>query len=310
MTHAPIILATKPFTGTPGPLAVAQWLAVREGRPLRLVCVLDPFEEAGIYKGSLRVPRYVEEECEWIAKRIDSALHESPYARLDTQVEVVDGSVPGTLERLAHEEHASLLVMGSGHRGGINGPLAQQVLRTARIPLLIVPADATARPLMRAVAAIDFTAPSIRAAAEVLPLLASDGRLTLCHVRPPSGGVDSEPRSTDAYLTACAEAFGSLIRALPLQPGISVDTIVLEGDVAACIDNFATMHRADILACGRRAPDAPQAQLLGSVSAGIVRQARIPVLVSPDMSASKHVAFEWAATAMAGAGHASNTTAG
>src|SRR4051812_14306425 len=178
MTQAPFMLATKPFTGTPGPLAVAQWLAVREGRPLRLICVMDPFESMS-GDPVILPPRYVEEDREWIAKRIDLALHQSPYALLETQVEVVDGSVPGTLERLAHEENGSLLVMGRGREGGLGGALAQQVLRAARVPLLIVPSESTARPLKRAIVAIDFKASSARAAAQVLPLMASESQVTL-----------------------------------------------------------------------------------------------------------------------------------
>ena len=295
MTNAAIILATKPFTGTPGPLAVAQWLAVREGRPLRLVCLLDPSEGGGEESGVVLPPRYVEEDRDWIAKRIDVALHQSPYARLETHVEVVDGSVPGTLERLAHEDNGSLLVMGSGRGGGLRGPLAQRVLRTARLPLLIVPSEASAHPLRRAIVAIDFTDTSARAAVHVLPLMASEGRLTLCHVRPRRQEMDRNAPSLPAYAAQCAGAFGRIVRSLPLAPGVSVDTIVLEGDVAATIAKLVVDRRADILVCGRRSPGASNARLLGSVSSRLVRQARIPVLVAPDVSHHEHAVPEWGA---------------
>lgn len=281
MTQAPVILAMKPFTGTPGPLAVAQWLAVREARPLRLICVMDPFEGSAD-ESVILPPRYVEEDRDWIAQRINRALHQSPYALLETQVEVVDGSVPGTLERLAHEDSGALLVMGRGREGGLRGPLAQQVLRTARIPLLIVPSDVEARPLKRAIVAIDFTDSSIRAASHVLPLMARDGRVTLCHVRPHPDATGSSSDSTETYNAQCAAAFGRIIRALPLPPGVSVDTVVLEGGVANRIDEVVTARQADILVCGRRSPQAAPELLLGSVSARLVQHARIPVLVSPD----------------------------
>ena len=286
MIQAPIVLATKPFTGTPGPLAVAQWLAVREARPLRLICVIDPFEGAGD-DAIILAPRYVEEDRDWIAKRIDSALHQSPYGRLETQVDVVDGSVPGTLERVAHEDSGALLVMGRSHREGISSALAQRVLRTARVPLLIVPSDVSARPLKRAVVAIDFTSASARAASHVLPLMASEGRVTLCHVRPHHDAEREGAASAVAYATQCAALFGRIVRALPLTPGVAVDTVVLEGDVVARIDQLVAERHADILVCGRRAPGASPELLLGSVSSRLVQHARIPVLVAPD--ADDHV---------------------
>lgn len=299
MTQAPIMLATKPFTGTPGPLAVAQWLAVREARPLRLICVIDPFEGTGD-DPLILPPRYVEEDRTWIAKRIDAALHRSPYARLDTEVEVVDGSVPGTLERIAHEQSVALLVMGRGRRGGLRGALAQQVLRTARVPLLIVPAEATARPLKYAVVAVDFTEASVRAAAHVLPLMASEGRLTLGHVRSVPDDAIRDPRSLELYASQCSAAFGRIIRSLPLMPGIAVDTVVLDGNVVGKIEDLVVARHADIVACGRRSPGASPELLLGSVSALLVEHARIPVLVAPDTGGAAHALSTAAAGMSAG----------
>ncbi len=281
----PIVVAMKPFTGARGALALAQWLAVREGRPLHVLSVLDPFEGASTQPDvTLVAPRYVEETHSKIASRIFESLQHSAYGRLETRVEVVDGAVAQTVDRIARERHASLLVIGTGRLGGLrHGQLAQQVLRLARVPVLLVPPEVEAKPLRHAMAAVDFSAASVRAAAHVLPLLADGSTLTLCHVRAPSPErARDADMSESAYVSQCEESFGRMMRALPVPTGVTVNTKLLHGDPTARLNECMGEIGADILVCGRRNERATARLLLGSVSSGLVRQSRVPVLVMPD----------------------------
>jgi len=288
----PIVLATRPFTGTPGPLAVAQWLAVREGRPLHLVSVLEPAGSTSVAGDvPLIAPQYYEEERSAIVSRIFEALQRTQYAHLDTRVELVDGSVPQAVTRVARDRDASLLVLGTGGMGGLrHGRIAQQILRTAKVPVLLVPPDATAQPIRRAVAAVDFSASSLRAANAVLPLLAEGGHLTLCHVKTAFHPGEADVATFDReYALRCEELFGRFVRSLALVPGVTVTTKLLHGAAVPQINEFLRQDNADILVCGRRSHGFVERLLLGSVSSALVRQARIPVLVAPEMVEDENV---------------------
>jgi len=200
------------------------------------------------------------------------------------------GDVAHALLKEANRKPATLLAMTTrGHSGFTEvllGSVAQRVMRSAKGSILmyhptganhakhlpirprsvVLPLDGT--PLSEAMtgAAAEF-ARWINAELEVVSVLNS--------VRAADVGETSEGEMVSlesGYVRSRANQIGK-------QYGVQINWEVLHGDaVEAIVDHVADRHDA-ILAMATRREDALEATLRGSVTAGCLRQAGVPVLV-------------------------------
>lgn len=284
----PIVLAMKPFDGTTSPLAVARWLAHREDRELHIVSVLDnSIDSLTIAAGMPVVPESLDDTAE-IAERLRAEVAQaSPETR--HRVDVLRGHAAHILVDTARERNARLIVIGTGKHERVSrviyGERAMEIVRLADRPVLVVPRGATSAAPLRAVVAVDFSRASLRAARAIIPMLSPGAELLLLHARP------SELRSasvspTDPNAVPCDAMFASFIRLLDLSPGVKVRTQVVWGATIDVILSFATALDAGLVACGRlRSHTLAERITTGSVSAGLLRQLRCPILIAPESTA-------------------------
>jgi nucleotide-binding universal stress UspA family protein len=94
------------------------------------------------------------------------------------------------------------------------------------------------------------------------------------------GAFPHEPTQTDR---ACLDDAA----ALALEHGVLSTTALLRGDTVDEIVAYAEGHDVDVIVMGSRGRSPVAATLLGSVSAGVLREARRPVVV---VRAGSHVA--------------------
>lgn len=108
----------------------------------------------------------------------------------------------------------------------------------------------------------------------VAPAFARPGRLaaaTLLNPRP--------YREDEVALKAAA--------ALACEAGVEADVVVVSGDPADEIVSYADTIDADLIVVGSRGHNAVTTVLIGSVSRGVLREARRPVLVARSTATPK-----------------------
>jgi nucleotide-binding universal stress UspA family protein len=163
----------------------------------------------------------------------------------------------------------------------VEGETTLQVMRLSPVPVLAVSTGCDN--FHGVVVATDFSAASDRAAKVALELLGKSGTLYAVHVEPP---VELLPGGFalvgDArYPGDVVVWFRRFIESLKPPPGIIVETTVLNGKPVPAILEFADRVGASMIAAGSHSFTRVERFLLGSVSTGLVRNAKCPVLVAP-----------------------------
>jgi nucleotide-binding universal stress UspA family protein len=198
--------------------------------------------------------------------------------------EVLVGRPARMVVSIAEHRAAELIVVGRRRHSAVDrllgGETTLQVMRMSTIPVLA--AHASAGVPRKAVAAIDFSPASIRAAKIAKDLLGDCGTLYLAYVEPPE---DLLPQGfvipgEGHYLDAEAR-FKSVLTSLDDNRKITVETAELSGKPTAAITDFAERVGADLITAGSHGHSRLDRFLLGSVTTGIVRNATCSVLVVP-----------------------------
>ena len=225
---------------------------------------------------------------------VDRAVGSLPPPR------VVVRDEPDTAQAILDEATAmgaALIVMGTHGRTGLDhllvGSVAEQVLRHARVPVMVVPRQTRAAVAAgdvdfdSIVCAIDFGEASRRAARWGVSLAEeADGRLSLVHViTVPPEGQPHDPGMSDEQARAAAVADSlTRLRALvppEVRPYLRPETLVEEGNPARVILDLAEDRLADIIVLGVQDRSALDRLLRGSVTHAILQEATVPVLSVP-----------------------------
>lgn len=199
------------------------------------------------------------------------------------------GRAVPAIVRAAHEIKAELIVIGLGQHGRLarlfGAETAARVARHADIPLLAVHARMRGLPNV-AVAAVDFSDSSVRAAREALGLLEPPGRLHLVHVKG-SYNMTSFANSEweHAYAEGGEDEFARLRAKLGARQGIEITTSLLTGGVVENILDEAKSIRADIIALGSHSQNVFDRLMIGSTPALMLRAAPCSVLIAPPADA-------------------------
>jgi nucleotide-binding universal stress UspA family protein len=229
-----------------------------------------------------------------VDRRVAEFVAAAPGAR-DVAVRTCEGvNVRDEIIRVAGDMRADLLVLGSHGLTGVKrlvlGSTAENVLRHAPQPVLIVPAHAPAVPesgvpFKRIVCAVDFNADSYRALAYAFDLAQeSDAQLTLLHaLEMPAVHVGAEDLAFDAESardTVMRDARQRLEALVPdeARAFCTVHADVVEGQAHQAILRLATDVEADLIIMGVRSRDALDVAVFGSHTQAVVRAAHCPVL--------------------------------
>lgn len=198
---------------------------------------------------------------------------------------VILGSPPRTLAREAAARDASLIVMGIGRHNPLDRLFGTETtlatLRESRVPVLAVGNNFPTAPI-NAVAGIDFSRSSIRAAKTAIQMLSNGGRLTLVHVRPQFEHPSSDWQEWDTeYSRTLPPLFEQITKELQAPTGIRVDTVTVRGDPAPALLAYAQQVNADLIAVGTQRHSLYERLVVGSVATRILRTARCGVLAVP-----------------------------
>jgi nucleotide-binding universal stress UspA family protein len=154
------------------------------------------------------------------------------------------------------------------------------------VPILAVPRDQELLPT-RVLVATDFSSASTRAARASISVLGPRGHLSLLHVEPEIEDTDSRQPSGKGI----ARLFDKLRRDLDVDAHASAalhrrrtsivkDAVLVRGDPAATILDYADTHEHDLIVIGARRAPADDASPFGSVSTAVLHGAQCGVLVA------------------------------
>jgi nucleotide-binding universal stress UspA family protein len=257
----------------------------REKRwPVHVVSVLPPMSSYKTNPG-LDEPRSEIEDLRFQLR--DAAIRDAigpASARNSWTRQVVVGFPATEIARIAQSRCADLIVLGRSRRAAVDllfgADTTTQAISNSSIPLLIV--EAEMKKPSTVVAAIDFRPASVRAAATALELLGATGTLYLVYVdEPVKGGAGTGTPTRDEYPGEAVALFNKVIAQLRPSSGVLVETIVLNGTAAFTIAEFCERVGADMLTVGTRGLSRPARVVLGSVSLGVVRNVRLPIVIAP-----------------------------
>jgi nucleotide-binding universal stress UspA family protein len=193
------------------------------------------------------------------------------------------------LQEFAHQPDTLLAMTSRGHSGlaeVVLGSVAQRIMRGAQKPVLMYhplgkrpAADSSVR-LTRVILPLDGSTLTEAIAADAarfaqwigadLELVTALGDVSGANVGEPSGGEMVSLES--GYVRAKGSELGK-------QYGVEINWDVLHGDPTEAIIGHVGNRRDVILAMTTRRQDALEATFLGSITAGCLRKAGVPVLM-------------------------------
>ena len=235
------------------------------------------------------------EESRYVWSKVDMGGREPAAASV-----VMGGRVPDALLRFGREQHVDLVVMtaygasGTGHPW--LGSVADRVLRSARVPVLVVPVgadapDMTQMPLVRRVLVpLDGSSAAEEVLAHALTVGdASGASYTLVRVEPtparrrgPDGQPVPEPAAENAAPVGhAAQRYLDYVAARLRERGMNVDVrVVVDAHAAESVLALAGEIGADLIALTLHGDGGRQRRLLGSVADKVIRGSSRPVLIS------------------------------
>ena len=285
-----LVVATDGTTDSDGAVRVGIALAQRDHANVQLVSFVEPLphDAGGILATDTVALSHVLREArgsELTAQR-NRTFPAAPEWPLTIEVgERVDGIV-----RFADRVRAGLTVLGLGEHG-VSARLrgretVARVIEVSKVPVLAVPRYAWGVP-HSALAGLDFTPSSERAAGVALQLLGGQGTLFLAHVSArvviPQGDSRGWVELTAGGSRAMLEA---VARRLGAPPGVRIEFASLQGDPATELLAFADEFDIGTIAAGASDRSRVSKLVLGSVCSELVRNGRRWVLVSPPTGAS------------------------
>ena len=199
--------------------------------------------------------------------------------------EVVLGRPAKVIAHIAEQRCADVIVVGKREYSFMDritgGETTLQIMRLSSLPVLAVATDMDS--VQSVVVATDFSAASARAAKAALPLLGRTGAMYIVYVEPP---VELLPNGfavagDTRYPGDVVVWFRRFIESLAAPSGVIVEGIVLNGKPVPAVVEFADRIGASLITAGSHGHSRMERFLLGSVSTGLVRNARCPVLVAP-----------------------------
>jgi nucleotide-binding universal stress UspA family protein len=193
------------------------------------------------------------------------------------------GRPAGQIAAIAEAHAADLIVMGKRSHGVMDrvrgDETTLQVMRTSRIPVLAVPGEIGRAKTI--VVATDFSDASERAAKIAHALIPASGTLYLAHVESSVVTVGETLTDGGRYPGDVVVWFRRLMDDLPSRAEVSIHPMLLNGNAPGAIMELAERVGADVIAVGSHGRNRLERFLLGSVSTGLVREARCAVLVAP-----------------------------
>ena len=282
-----------PTDGSEGALTGASHgiaLASRTDADVHVLSVVE--SPAGADDTEIDLPlSSLEERAEEAVEAVATMVRDHDPA-LDVERAVTRGTPFQTIREYASRREIDVVAMGTKGRSGLEGFLlgsvTENVIRTARTPVLAVPPDA-GDPAIAEVAFDDLLLPTDGSEGAVIATewgiaLATEFEsmvhtLNAVETSPFSGITD--PGEIVGALEREGETAIETVRERARDAGVSVSGSVATGSPAKAILAYATEHDVNLIVMGTHGQTGIGQWFLGSVTENVVRQATVPVFCVP-----------------------------
>jgi nucleotide-binding universal stress UspA family protein len=266
-------------------VALAALLGRDSGADLVLVCAY-PYDDTPSRASNAEWRRSLEVGAYESIRRAQEGIADLPVV---AQRAIAEMSPAKAIQATATSEKASLIVIGSSHRGAVGrvlaGTTAERLLHGAPCPVAVSPTgfhaddDDAIDTIAVAYDRSDEAKAALLAATAIAPALGA--RLRVVEV------LDMRWLGAPALMAGpipgaeieqpAREHLADLVAALP--ENVTAEAVVIMGDPEG--ELAAETERVDLMIAGSRGYGPHRAVLLGSVSGRLVRDASCPVLVVP-----------------------------
>lgn len=274
----------------------AAMLARNNGAELHVVHVRAPlaaFEAPHAQANAPERERYEQHLEQQARHALEDVQAQAPVT---VKRQLIEGKAPEeALVDYAQSAGANLIVLGTHGRRGLPrlvlGSVAERVVRTAPLPVLVVPPgaklDTAAQAYSRILSPIDFSAASHAALQHAAQLAQQHAaKLYALHVVEavvyPTFYTPHTPGPTNSgaltLTRQAAEQLEAWLRRLPAN--IQYEVLIGEGEAQRVIIDDAKHHAIDLIVMATAGLSGMRRVLLGSVTERVVRQAPCPVLVT------------------------------
>ena len=274
--EGPLLVASDGTEYSMPALEAALEMRYRTKAPIRVLAVLEPVPVVPYEFGALLPPpETIAAARDELRNRVRAQVHEVAGTAADWTIDVRDGDPAEEITRAASEARARLIVLGVRHRDFVDRVLGREtslrVLQRSRIPVLVVPSGFTHVPT-RMLVATDFSAASVIAARTALELFDTISLVYLVHVAPHA---EVQPDQYAAWVSVFGEqvspGFERVKAELGVRPGLTVETVTLQGKASREILKFARSTRIDLVVTGSRGAGFVNRLLVGSTARGLMR---------------------------------------
>jgi nucleotide-binding universal stress UspA family protein len=201
-------------------------------------------------------------------------------------ITVLMGDPVTCITREARRSVSDLVVVGLPPYGMTNRLLGAEatvrVIANVGLPVLAMATWSTSLPTS-IVAAVDFSRASVMAAKAAARLMGESGLLMLVHVQP---GRQTRPRKKidegeHGRVHDVSAAFSTLAQEIAAETPVTIKTVVLRGEPATALLDYAAQVQPDLLAMGSQHHSVLRQLVVGSVTRRVLRDGRRSVFVVP-----------------------------
>jgi nucleotide-binding universal stress UspA family protein len=286
----PIVVATDGSDAALPAFKVADMIRARSGCQVRVVSALEPIPTIVPSTEGPVIPQSFDELREKQQRRIVANQMKTFDPERKWSLDVVFGKRSEAIASYARTYDAAVIIVGTNKHGVLGRLLGEEtavdITRMSDVPVLIA-ASGIARLPKRVLISMDLNPGGMQHAPAALALLADTPSVSCVHVQPRDEflGVDWAEYDRE-YEVAMADRFseaGKSLASVNLRP----DLIVLHGDVAREIVDFASYSKAELIVVGIRRKAGRSKAVGGRIARQIIRKANCSVLIVPNVVPAK-----------------------
>jgi nucleotide-binding universal stress UspA family protein len=286
-----IVVATDGSESALAAFNAANLIQNRDGGFVHVVSVLEPMPVPAMFpsaEGIILPVEFDKSREDWQRSTVRDQLNRYDAEgrwTLDLRV----GRAAETIVRFAHEKKADLVIVGANKHtvvGRVFGEeTAMEIARLSDVPLLVASSDFKRLP-KRVVVAMDLNSEGMQCCPQALEILVDAPSISCVHVKPRSEflGIDWAEFDSE-YDLVMRERFAELEKDL-LAAHIRPDLVVLHGDTAHELTEYADFSKAELIVVGVKRRRGRARAVGGRMAGRVVRAAKCSVLLLPnEMSA-------------------------
>jgi len=214
---------------------------------------------------------------------VEQLLKLGKLAKWSTEIRL--GKPPSVIAEVAKERNVDLVIVGASRHGVVDRlfgeETATQLARRIERPLLVA-SPLIARLPKRVVIALDLSFADRSSFVTVLDMVGSPHSVSVLHVVPRSEALGVDWAEYDhEYRAEVERTFFRLNEKLAALPHMQSDLVVMHGDAAREINDFAQNVKAELIVLGVKRRGAFSIAPGGGIAMRVLRAAKCSVLLVP-----------------------------